>query len=312
MKTPTKPDPMKTSALLVAALCAFTFTAHAEVKFETIEYKQGDATLEGYLAYDDAVKGKRPGVLIVHQILGAGVYEKKRAEMLAKLGYTAFACDMYGKGIRFTAPTNAGAHMGELKSNRTLLRARAQAGLDVLKKHATVDASRTAAIGYCSGGMTVLEMARANMDVRAVVSFHGLLDAQPGMEAKEKIKPVVLVCHGEADPTSTPAKVAAFKQEFLEGNAKADMTFINYPGVLHAFTIWKPNGSGWNGAKYDKHADEDSWEKMQEVFARAFKLPSAGKPDATERLKKVKALYDQELINKEDYDKKVKEIMDAL
>jgi dienelactone hydrolase len=261
---------MKKFSLLLAMLCAAASVARAEVKFETIEYKQGDTTLEGYLAYDDAVQGKRPGVLIVHQYLGAGDYEKKRAAMLAKLGYTAFACDIYGKGIRLTLPKVAREHMVTYTTNRILLRARVQAGLEVLKKHATVDASRTAAIGYCSGGTAVLEMARANMDVRAVVSFHGLLNPQPGMEAKEKIKPIVLVCHGEADPTSTPAKIAAFKEEFLEGNAKADMTFISYPGVLHAFTIWNI-GNGWNGAKYDKHADEDSWKKMQEVFARAFK-----------------------------------------
>lgn len=261
---------MKTSALLLATLCAAAFAARAEVKFETIEYKHGDATLEGYLAYDDAVKGKRPGILVVHQWKGAGDYEKKRAEMLAKLGYTAFACDIYGKGIRPSSPQEAGAQAGKYKSDRTLLRARAQAGLDVLKKHATVDATRTAAIGYCFGGTTVLEMARANFDVRAVVSFHGGLSAQPGLEAKEKIKPLVLVCHGEADPSIQPAEVAAFKKEFLEGNAKATMRFIGYPGVVHSFTDWSADGSR-PSSKYDKHADEDSWANMKEVFARAFK-----------------------------------------
>jgi len=264
---------MKTFVLLLAMLCAAASAGRAEVKFETIEYKQGDATLEGYLAYDDAVKGKRPGVLVVHQFLGAGVYEKKRAEMLAKLGYTAFACDIYGKGIRPTTGKDATDHMVKYTKNRALLRARAQAGLDVLKKHATVDASRTAAIGYCSGGTAALEMARANMDVRAVVSFHGLLRAQPGLEAKEKIKPIVLVCHGEADAGVPPAEVAAFKQEFLEGNAKADMTFISYPGVRHGFTIWKDKGGAGPGPhpNYDKRADEDSWKKMQELFVRVFK-----------------------------------------
>lgn len=212
-------------------------------------------------------------MLIVHQFLGAGVYERKRAEMLAKLGYTAFACDIHGKGIRPTLPKDAGEHMVKYTNNRMLLRARAQAGLDVLKKHATVDPGRTAAIGYCSGGTAVLEMARANMDVRAVASFHGLLNAQTGMEAKEKIRPLVLVCNGGADGAGTPAKVADFKKEFLEGDAKADLTFINYPGVRHGFTIWKDNGGRGQGPhpNYDKHADEDSWKKMQEFFARAFK-----------------------------------------
>jgi dienelactone hydrolase len=258
---------------LFAMLCAAASVARAEVKFETIEYKQGGVTLEGYLAYSDAVKGRRPGVLVVHQFLGAGVYEKKRAEMLAKLGYTAFACDIYGKGIRPTTGKDATDHMVKYTKNRALLRARAQAGLEVLKKHATVDASRIAAIGYCSGGTAVLEMARANMDVRAVVSFHGLLDAQPGMEAREKIKPILLVCNGGADGAATPAKVATLEKEFRDGNAKADMTVINYPGVRHGFTIWKEKGGAGPGPHpgYDKHADEDSWTKMQEVFARAFK-----------------------------------------
>jgi len=263
---------MKTVALL-AMVCAAASVARAEVKFETIEYEQGNATLEGYLAYDDAVKGKRPGVLIVHQYLGVSNYEKKRAEMLAKLGYTAFACDIYGKGVHPTAGKDATDHMVKYTKNRALLRARAQVGLDVLKKHATVDASRVAAIGYCSGGTAVLEMARANMDVRAVVSFHGLLDAQPEMEAKEKIKPIVLVCNGGADGAATPAKVATLEKEFRDGNAKADMTVINYHGVRHGFTIpllIRGSGSDPNPG-YDKHADEDSWTKMQEVFARVFK-----------------------------------------
>src|SRR5258708_38546167 len=112
---------MKTFSLLLAMLCAAASVARAEVKFETIKYKHGDATLEGYLAYDDAVKGKRPGVLIVHQWKGAGDYEKKRAEMLAKLGYTAFACDIYGKGIRPTSFSDAGAQAMKYKGDRNLL-----------------------------------------------------------------------------------------------------------------------------------------------------------------------------------------------
>jgi dienelactone hydrolase len=261
---------MKTSTLLAAALSGFALTAYAEVKIEPIEYKQGDDTLEGYLAYDDAVKGKRPGVLVVHQFLGVTNYEKNRARMLAKLGYTAFACDIYGKGSHPLPPKDAGEHMHTYITNRMLLRARAQTGLEVLKKHQTVDASRTAAIGYCSGGTAVLEMARANMDVLAVVSFHGQLFAQPGLEAKEKIKPIVLVCHGEADKGGPPERVAAFKKEFLEGNAKADLTFVSYPGVGHGFTIWKGSPADVAHA-YDKHADEDSWKKMQELFVRVFK-----------------------------------------
>ena len=257
---------MKTDLLLTATLLAAA-VARAEIKFETIEYKHGDATLEGYLAYDTAVKGKRPGVLIVHQWKGAGDYEKKRAEMLAKLGYTAFACDIYGKGIRPAAPKDAGTQATKYKGDRTLLRARAQAGLDVLKKHATVDAKRTAAMGYCFGGTTVLEMARANLDVLGVVSFHGDLAAKPGLEGKS-IKPKVLVCHGNDDPSVPPPVAAAFKAEMAA--AKADLKFEGYDGVMHSFTDWSADGSR-PGSKYDKTADEKSWQSMQELFKSIFK-----------------------------------------
>jgi dienelactone hydrolase len=256
---------MKTCLLLLPALLA-AMSVRAAVTFETIEYRHGDTTLEGYLAYDPAVKGPRPGVLIVHQWRGAGDYEKKRAEMLARLGYTAFACDIYGKGIRPQAPAEAGAQASKYKSDRALLRARAQAGLEVLQKHPTVDARRTAAIGYCFGGTTVLEMARANLDVRGVVSFHGDLAAKPGMEGRA-IKPKILVCHGNDDPSVPPPVVAAFKEEMAK--AGADLEFHGYPGVVHSFTDWNADGSR-PGAKYDRDADEKSWQAMQDFFRRIF------------------------------------------
>lgn len=257
---------MKT-VLSFSLLALAAASAVAEIKFETIEYKYGDATLEGYLAYDTSVTGKRPGVMIVHQWRGAGDYEKKRAEMLAKLGYTAFACDIYGKGIRPQAPAEAGAQAMKYKSDRALLRARAQAGLDTLKKHATVDAQRTAAMGYCFGGTTALEMARANLDLLGVVSFHGDLAAKPGLEGKA-MKPRVLVCHGNDDPSIPPPVVAAFKEEMK--NAGAKLEFHGYPGVVHSFTDWSADGSR-PGAKYDKDADEKSWQSMQDFFKAIFK-----------------------------------------
>lgn len=255
---------MKKTILLTTLLVAAT--ARAEVKLETIEYKHGDTTLEGYLAYDTDTLGKRPGILIVHQWKGAGDYEKKRAKMLAELGYTAFACDIYGKGIRPASPAEAGAQATKYKTDRELLRARAQAGLDVLKKHSTVNPKNTAAIGYCFGGTTVLEMARANMDVRAVVSFHGDLAAKPGMEAKS-VRPVILVCHGADDPSVPPPVVEAFKDEM--NKARADMHFESYPGVVHSFTDWSADGSR-KGSKYDKVADEKSWKSMQRLFRETF------------------------------------------
>src|SRR6185369_4275439 len=136
-------------------------TAFAAIKTEMIEYKEGDATLEGFLAYDDSIVSKRPGILIVHQWKGLGDYEKKRAEMLAKLGYVTFCADIYGKGIRPQTTEEAGAQAGKYKNDRKLLRARANAGLETLKKNELVDSSHVAAIGYCFGGTTVIELARS-------------------------------------------------------------------------------------------------------------------------------------------------------
>src|ERR1017187_4362143 len=138
----------------------FAMNSYAALHTETIEYKQGDATLEGYLAYDDAVKGPRPGVLVVHDWLGCDSYAKMRADMLAKLGYVAFAADIYGKGVRPKGPQEATVQATKYKGDRALLRARVTAALDVLKKQAQCDPKRVAAIGYCFGGTTVLELAR--------------------------------------------------------------------------------------------------------------------------------------------------------
>ena len=144
----------------IIILILLAVNVQADVRTEVIEYKQGDAVLEGYLAYDDAVKGKRPSVLIVHEWMGVNPYVKKRAEQLAKLGYVAFAADIYGKGVRPKNSDEAAAESKKYKTDRQLMRARVNAGLDVLKKHKLVDTKRTAAIGYCFGGTTVLELGR--------------------------------------------------------------------------------------------------------------------------------------------------------
>src|SRR5258707_11685762 len=147
--------------LSVILVGAFAIAARADLHTEIIEYKQGDAILEGYLAYDSATKGKHPGVLVIHDWMGMGDYPKMRADMLAKLGYVAFAADVYGKGVRPANAKEAGALAGKYKSDRTLLRARVNAGLEVLKKQELCDTKHIAAIGYCFGGTTVLELARS-------------------------------------------------------------------------------------------------------------------------------------------------------
>ena len=243
-------------------------TAPAQIHTETIEYKQGDTVLEGYLAYDASIKGQRPGVLIVHQWKGLTDYEKKRAEMLARLGYTAFALDIYGKGIRPQSNQEAGAQAGKYKSNRDLLRARAQAGLAVLQKHELTDPKRVAAIGYCFGGTTVIELARSGADIAGVVSFHGGLDS-PRPEDGKNIKCKVLALQGADDPFVPAKDLAAFEDEMRQ--AKVDWQLVKYGGAVHSFTDWNAGDNPQQGAAYNEKADRRSWEAMKQFFAEILK-----------------------------------------
>lgn len=243
------------------------FTARAAIQTRTIEYQQGDATLEGVLVYDDAVKTKRPGVLIVHQWKGVTANEQKRAEMLAQLGYVAFCADIYGKGIRPQTPADAGAQAGKYKSDRTLLRARVNAGLAVLRKNEFVDARRIAAIGYCFGGTTVIELARSGAEISGVVSFHGGLDSPTPADGKN-IRCKVLACHGADDPFVPAKDLAAFETEMRDSGA--DWQLIKYGNAVHSFTDWKADGS-MKGAQYNESADKRSWEDMKQFFGEIFR-----------------------------------------
>jgi len=212
---------MKTFSLI--ALLGCTVALPAAVHTETIEYRQGNITLEGHLAYDDALKTTRPAVLVLHQWKGVSDYEKKRAEMLAKLGYVVLAVDIYGQGIRPKDAAAAGAEAGKYKSNRALLRARVNAGLDTLRKQRFVDPQRIAAIGYCFGGTTVIELARSGANVAGVVSFHGGLDS-PKPEEGKYIKCKVLALHGADDPFVPEKDIAAFESEMRD--ARVDWQLI--------------------------------------------------------------------------------------
>jgi dienelactone hydrolase len=246
-------------------ICAMT--TQAAIHTETVDYKQGGTTLEGFLAYDDSVSGKRPGVLVVHQWLGLTDYEKMRAKMLAQLGYVAFCADIYGKGVRPKAVQEAGALAGKYKSDRTLLRARVNAGLDELKKNELVDTHRVAAIGYCFGGTTVLELALSGAELNGVVSFHGGLDA-PNPADAENIKCKVLALAGADDPFQDPSDLAAFEKEMRDANV--DWQIVFYGGAVHAFTQPDP-GFVNPGAKYNERADKRSWQAMKDFFAEIFK-----------------------------------------
>ena len=243
-------------------------TANAEIKSKAVEYKQGDTVLEGFSVYDDAVQGKRPAVLVVHQWKGLGNYEKKRAEMLAKLGYNVFAVDIYGKGIRPNSQQDAGAEAAKYKENRALLRARVNAGLDVLKNHPLTDPQRIAAIGYCFGGTTVLELARSGADISGVVSFHGGLSTPAPADAKN-IKCKVLALHGADDPFVPLKEVEAFQEEMRQAKVDWQMTF--YSGAVHAFTDWTAGNDNSKGAAYNEKADKRSWEAMKQFFGELFR-----------------------------------------
>ena len=249
---------------LLATACAIS--AEAKLMTKTIEYKQGDATLEGYLAYDDSFFGKRPGVLIVHQWMGLTDYEENRAAMLANLGYVAFCADIYGKGIRPQSTKDAGAEATKYKTDRALLRLRVNAGLDELKKCERVDTKRVAAIGYCFGGTTVIELARSGAELNGIVSFHGGLDSPTPADGKN-IKCKVLVCHGADDPFEKSEDLAAFENEMR--SASVDWRLIKYGGAVHSFTQPMADGS-MAGAKYNARADKRSWQDMKAFFAEIF------------------------------------------
>ncbi len=251
--------------LLASALIPSVQAALVE---KSVSYKQGDTDLEGFHVYDDAVAGKRPAVLVIHQWTGVSDYEKRRSRMLAEMGYNVFAADIYGKGIR-PAPPDAAKEAGKYKGDRTLFRARLSAGLDFLKADERTDAAKVAAIGYCFGGTGVLELARSGAEIAGVVSFHGGLDAAEGMSAGEgKIPAKVLVLHGAVDPYVPAEQVAAFEKEMTD--AKADWHLVAYGGAVHSFTHKEAGDDPSKGAAYHDTADRRSWEAMKVFFGELF------------------------------------------
>lgn len=254
--------------LLIVTLLFVAVSAEAAVKTRIVEYKQGDTVLEGYLAWDDANTSKRPGILVVHEWTGINDHMKQRADMLAKLGYVAFAADIYGKGIRPAAQDEAAKIATIYKNDRALLRARARAGLETLKKQKFVDQQRIAAIGYCFGGTTVLELARDGADVQGTVSFHGGLSTPTPQDAVN-ITGKVLALHGADDPFVKADEVAAFQDEMRKANV--DWQFTSYGGAVHSFTNRAAGNDNSKGAAYNEKADKRSWEAMKVFFAEIFK-----------------------------------------
>ncbi|HUK99651.1 MAG TPA: dienelactone hydrolase family protein [Nitrospirota bacterium] len=244
--------------------------ANAAVRTELIEYKIGDVTLEGYLAYDDTIKGIRPGVLVIHEWWGINDYIKRRTEQIAQLGYVAFAADIYGKGNRAKTRQEAMALAGRFRSgsDRSLLRARANAGLEALRKKSLVDPKHIAAIGYCFGGTTVLELARSGADIAGVVSFHGGL-ATPNPDDAKNIKAKVVVLTGADDPSVKAEEVGAFEDEM--DKAGVDWYLVRYSNSVHGFTNPENGNDNAKGVAYNEKADKRSWQAMRDFFEEIFK-----------------------------------------
>lgn len=255
---------MKKALLLSASLLA-SAPASALIKTKAVEYKHGDVVLQGWAAWEDGFKEKRPGILVVHEWWGHGPYARRRAEMLAKQGYTAFALDMYGKGVLAKDHEEAGKLAGAFFGDRKLMRERALAGLAELKKLPFVDETKLAAIGYCFGGTTVLELARAGTDLKGVASFHGnLMTPAP---ATETPKAKIAVFHGADDAMVNPG-VPGFIEEMRK--AKADWQLTQYGGAVHSFTVKEAGNDNSKGMAYNKEADERSWKALLAFFDEIF------------------------------------------
>jgi dienelactone hydrolase len=261
---------MKRFIITLILLCCWSIPALGAVKGEPVTYTAGDLTFNGYLAYDDSITTKRPGILVVHEWWGHNEYARKRARMLAELGYTALAVDMYGDGKQADHPGDAGKFASEVRQNLPEAKQRFAAAMRILQDHPTVDPEKIAAIGYCFGGGMVLQMARLGLGLDAVVSFHGSLatdtPAIPGT-----VKARILICDGADDRLVPPGQIQSFHKEMRA--AGVDYKFISYPEAKHSFT--NPDADMYAEkfnipVGYNAEADRRSWNDMQKFFQETF------------------------------------------
>jgi dienelactone hydrolase len=252
------------------ALIALSLTAvEARIITRTMEYRQDGTVMRGFLAYDDGLKAKRPGVLVVHEWWGLNDFARERAVKLAGLGYVALAADMYGGGATTRDREEAGKLAGTLRGNPDRLRARAQAAYKVLATDPRVDPKRLAAIGFCFGGTTVLELAYSGADLAGVVSFHGGLPRpQPG--DLKPLKAKILVLHGADDPHVSAADITNFEQAMRQ--ARADWQMVFFGGAAHSFTNPAAGNNPAAGAAYNARAARRSWRCMQEFFREIWRV----------------------------------------
>jgi dienelactone hydrolase len=265
--------------LPILAILAWPLLALGQIETREIEYKHGDVTLRGYVAYNGAIDSIRPGILVIHEWWGLNDFAREQARRLAEAGYIAFAADMYGDGRTVDAPAEAQALAMPFYQDRAMMRARAAAALEVLRRQDSVDPERFGAIGYCFGGTVALELARSGAAISAAVSFHGGLAA--GEQADPaRIEASVLVLTGAADPLVPAAEREAFIQE-MEA-AGADYQMIIYGKARHSFTNPEADKRNMPPVAYNPDADRRSWEHMRvflsEVFAREPRQRGGARP----------------------------------
>jgi dienelactone hydrolase len=258
---------MRISAIGFLIVCLVSAWASAEVVMQPVDYTQAGVQLEGWIAYDDAVQQPKPGIIVFPEWWGLNDYAKHRAEELAKLGYVAFAADMYGKGVVTTDKDQAPKLATPFYNDRGLMRARAAAALDQLKADKHVDPSRIGAIGFCFGGSCALELARSGADLAGVVAFHAGL-ATPHPEDAKNIKGKILVCTGGDDAFVPPDQVNAFEDEMRAGGV--DWEVMVFGGAHHAFTNPDAGQYGIPNIKYNAQAEHRSWAAMTEFFDELF------------------------------------------
>jgi dienelactone hydrolase len=259
---------MRLSVLMMTVLLVFSPMVLGEIRIEKIEYRDGPAVLEGFLAYDDATQDLRPGVLVIPEWWGLTDYPKHRAVQLARMGYVAFVADMYGDGKTTDDPAQAGQWATPFFTDRGLMRQRAGAALTKLLDQKYVDKSRVAAIGYCFGGTGVLELAREGAPLVGVIAFHANL-TRSADEGPDSIKAKILICHGADDPLAPVSTVPTLIQELKE--AKADYQVNIYSGAVHAFTNPDADSHHMDGVAYNAQADKRSWMALNDFFAEIFR-----------------------------------------
>lgn len=248
----------------ILSILAFAQFASAAIKTETVTYKEGKTELEGFIAYDDTKTGPMPAVIIVHDWMGPSEYTEMRAKQLAELGYYAFAADIYGKSVRPKNAEEAGKLAGEYRNNdRKLLRARGKAAYDYVAKQKLVQKNKISAMGYCFGGSAVLEMGRAGLPLKGILTFHGGL-TNPHPEDTKNIKAKLLIMHGAIDPFVPAEELATFKKEL--DDAKIDYQLIIYSGAVHAFTQKQAGNDTKAGAAYNENADKRSFQAMKDFL----------------------------------------------